>query len=85
MKVLPITEPLVANHGAGSSVLQWFLSSLVAQSRAASDLVAKLDLVNRYQASRRCRVGAARLVSLLAHACLPAPRAVWTSVVDGKA
>ena len=79
-----ICSSMKANHGVSDSVIKWLLERLIAEDVAGRDMLAAVDLLNRYHNSRRCREASAELVSFLSPLCMPSAPEVWNHIVDGK-
>ena len=84
LRTLKCTSSLHVACGLGLSVVGWILDLLIAEKPAPIDFVARVDLLNRYKASLRCRALACQAVNKLAPMCLPGSRNFWKVAVDGQ-
>ena len=82
---LPTAQSLHASCKMGMSILLWFLLRFLHEGPRGKEIVFRLDLQNRYQRSRRCRLKATSTINRLTPYCLPCPPtatpAVWTEKV----
>ena len=84
LRTLKCTSSLHVACGLNLSAVGWILDLLIAEKPAPIDFVARVDLLNRYKASQRCRALACQAVNKLAPMCLPGTRNFWKVAVDGQ-
>ena len=56
LRTLKCTSSLHAACGLGLSAVGWILDLLIAEEPAPADFVARVELLNRYKASQRCKL-----------------------------
>ena len=84
LRTLKCTATLHGSCDLGLSAVNWILDLLVAEKPAPTDFVARVDLLNRYKTSQRCRALACQAVNSLAPLCLPGTASFWQALVSGK-
>eukprot|EP00959_Pyramimonas_sp_CCMP1952_P413316 8660852-Pyramimonas_sp.AAC.1 len=80
----PKVSAKAANWDSSASAMLWMTRTLAKPRMTGDAAVEKVDLINRYRSSKRCRDPQARAVTDLAMSCLPAPAAWWPQQVAGK-
>merc|ERR1711873_348595 len=68
----------------GVSAVEWSLECLLDEKPRPFDFVARVELLNRYKESHRCRPLACEVVNKLAPMCLSGPPEFWNTTVNGK-
>ena len=84
LRTLTCTASLHNSCELAVSAVNWILSLLVAEEPNPTDFVARVDLLNRYKTSQRCRNLACQAVNSLAPLCLPGTANFWQAVVGGR-
>ena len=84
LRTLRCTSSLRVACGVGLSVVGWILDILFAAQPAPLEFVARVNLLNRYKASHRCRALACQAVNKMAPMCLLGPRSFWQVAVHGQ-
>ena len=84
LRTLNCTSSLHVACGLSSSAVAWILELLFSEKPAPNDFVARVDLLNRYKTSQRCRAHACQAVNKLTPMCLPGTGNIWNDIVDGK-
>ena len=84
LRTLKCTSSLHVACGLGLSAVSWILDLLLSEKPTPADFVARVDLLNRYKASHRCRPLACQAVNTLAPMCLPGAVDFWQAEVDGQ-
>ena len=88
LKTLTTVASLHSSCTLGISTMQCFLDRFLHAGPKGQEIVHRIDLLNRYQGSHRCRVRATTVINMLTPYCLPCPSTatptLWSQKVFGK-